>query len=79
MLVRLFRVVLYGVIGAVIAGICAWMFMSIWTAVFMRVPLPHVWQYIQQNPPYAVFATAVVMVGVLVGLAIGVAKGLRSR
>ena len=79
MIVRLIRAILYGAIGAVVAMIAALMFIAMWTAVFKRVPLNHVWQYMQQRPPYALFTTGVVLAGTLVGLTIGVVKGLREK
>ena len=77
--VRLLRAILYGLIGAVVVMIPALMFIAIWTAVFKRVPLNQVWQYMQQRPPYAVFVTAFVATGIVVGLTFGVVKGLRGR
>ena len=77
--VKLFAAILYGVIGAVGAGICAWIFITIWTAIFVRVPLDRVWDYGQEEPGYGVFAAGFVCVGVLVGLVAGVVKGIRYK
>ena len=79
MLVRFLKTVLYGLVGGLAAMIGSLMFIAMWTSAFKRVPLNHVWQYMRQRPPYAVFVTAFVAVAILAGVVVGAVKGLRSK
>jgi hypothetical protein len=76
---RLIRTVAFGAIGCLAAGLAATMFIALWTAMFVGVPLPHVWKYMRQNAPYGLLAIGFIAAGALAGLLGGAVKGLRGK
>jgi len=70
--------VVCGAIGAGVGGVGAWMFFAIWTSVFGRVPLKYAWRRVEQQPSTNLLGMALVMAAALLGLGIGLVRGLRG-